>query len=480
MNQLQHIQITELHHHPNNPRLDLGDLTELAESIKARGVMQNLTVVPRYRDMTSEEYARVCKEYRENPTEDGQLIINLHRVVDGYNVVIGNRRLEAAKLAGLDTLPCIVADLTEKEQMSTMLLENMQRSDLTVYEQAQGFQMMMDLGMSVEEISEKTGFSDTTVRRRVKLTAFKKEEFKAACDNGATLLDFAELSKVDNEEERNEILSAAQDAGDLRSRISRAIREQERLKVIAELEPKLAAFAKPMDQSEIYSSKFHREDSWDYDHVLERFKVPEDAEKSKYYYYLSNWSVTLYKAVEKTAMTDAERAEKEREKKRKFFAKESMEWGKAAASFRQMFVEKFTPTKTQLQHLQNVVIQLALQQTNSYNGGLVAYHHWDDDEFRYLLNMPREEERSNEESIWDECQRRNIPEGRALLAWMLCGGIYEDKLTQTYCSEYDGTHRSNEQLDKIYELLCSVGYCMSSNDLALQDGSHECFRREEE
>lgn len=50
-----------------------------------------------------------------------------------------------------------------------MLLENMQRSDLTVYEQAQGFQMMLDLGESISDISEKTGFSETTVRRRVKL-----------------------------------------------------------------------------------------------------------------------------------------------------------------------------------------------------------------------------------------------------------------------------------------------------------------------
>lgn len=480
MNQLQHIQITELHHHPNNPRLELGDLTELSESIKARGVMQNLTVVPRYRDMTKDEYAAACKAYRENPTEEGQRIINQHQVFDGYNVVIGNRRMEAAKLAGLESLPCIVAEMTEKEQMSTMLLENMQRSDLSIYEQAQGFQMMMDLGMTTEEISAKTGFSDSTVRRRVKLTAFDKEGFKTACDNGATLLDFAELSKVDSEDERNRILADAKDANDLRSKISIAIRDQERLKVIAELEPKLAAFAKPMDQSKIYSSKFSRADSWDYDHALEHFKVPKDADKIKYYYYISNWSITLYKDVEKPELTDAEREAKEREKKRKFYAKESVEWGKAAASFRQMFVEKFTPTKTQLQHLQNVVIQLALQQTNSYNGGLVAYHHWDDDEFRYLLNMPREEERSNEESIWDECQRRNIPEGRALLAWMLCGGIYEDKLTQTYCSEYDGTYRANKELDKIYELLCSVGYCMSSNDLALQDGSHKCFKREEE
>ena len=70
---------------PRIRRADLGDLTELAESIKKNGVMQNLTVV-----------------------EDG----------DGHMAVIGHRRLAAAKLAGLKTVPCQVEDLTPKEQMS--------------------------------------------------------------------------------------------------------------------------------------------------------------------------------------------------------------------------------------------------------------------------------------------------------------------------------------------------------------------------
>ena len=56
-----------------------------------------------------------------------------------YTVVIGHRRLAAAKLAGLTEVPCAVVEMTEQEQIATMLLENMQRSDLTVYEQAQRF-----------------------------------------------------------------------------------------------------------------------------------------------------------------------------------------------------------------------------------------------------------------------------------------------------------------------------------------------------
>ena len=114
MNTITMIPIEQLLHHPENPRKDLGDLTELAESIKVNGIMQNLTVVP---------------------VDDGI-----------YNVVIGNRRMEAAKLAGLAEVPCVISEMDYKTQISTMLMENMQRQDLTVYEQAQGFQMMMDLG----------------------------------------------------------------------------------------------------------------------------------------------------------------------------------------------------------------------------------------------------------------------------------------------------------------------------------------------
>ncbi len=110
---LVYIPVDELHPHPDNPRKELGDLTELAESIKSKGVMQNLTVVPR---------------------SEG-----------GYTVIIGHRRSAAAKVAGLTALPCVIVEMSEREQVATMLLENMQRVDLTAYEQAQGFLLKYDL-----------------------------------------------------------------------------------------------------------------------------------------------------------------------------------------------------------------------------------------------------------------------------------------------------------------------------------------------
>ena len=125
MKQLVMLPVKEIQPHPNNPRKDLGDLSELTESIKKNGIMQNLTVV-------------------EN--EGG-----------GYTVIIGHRRLEAAKAAGVEKVPCAVAELDEGEQLATMLLENMQRQDLTVYEQAEGIQLLLDMDFSVSDIAQKTG-----------------------------------------------------------------------------------------------------------------------------------------------------------------------------------------------------------------------------------------------------------------------------------------------------------------------------------
>lgn len=447
MNQLQHINIGLLHHHPKNPRADLGELTELAESIKARGIMQNLTVVPR-------------------PGEDG------------YWVVIGNRRLEASKLAGLESLPCIVADMDDKEQMSTMLLENMQRSDLTVYEQAQGFQMMMDLGMTAEEIGEKTGFSESTVRRRVKLCQFDREGVKKASDSGVTLMDFMALSKVEDENVRSEILTTSSDAAEFRRRSEVEYRRQETQKTIDLITPKLQAFAQALDYRERFSAKYTSCKRWDLPRALEEFVEPEDSGKVKYFYYISSYDVTLYKCAPKQEMTDEERARKEKEKRRKQGERGIKAVTKENFQRRQQFVEHFASTPTLLKKLQGEVITAALKQ-RSYSGDLESYHNWETDLFRTLLNLPREENRDRSESMLEECHRRKIPEGRALLAWMLCGGIYKESADDGYFNSL-AKHRKSSTLDSIYDLLTSVGYEMSADEIAMQDGSHECFKWEDE
>ena len=196
---IKNIEIRKIHSHPDNPRKDLGDITELSQSIAENGIMQNLTVVER---------------------EDGE-----------YTAIIGHRRLAAALKAGLDTVPCAVVKMSEKEQQSTMLCENMQRSDLTVYEQAQGFQMMLDLGSTEDEIAEKTGFSKQTVRHRINLAKLDQKLLKEknADENfQMTLKDMYELEKIDDVEKRNEILSKVRNSSELAYRVNDYLKNKKR------------------------------------------------------------------------------------------------------------------------------------------------------------------------------------------------------------------------------------------------------------
>lgn len=97
MSEMIYLPVDRLHPHPDNPRKDLGDLSELADSIKANGIFQNLTVV--VDDLTS--------------------------TISDFTVIIGHRRLAAAKMAGLTEVPCVIAEMDQREQVQTMLLENM-------------------------------------------------------------------------------------------------------------------------------------------------------------------------------------------------------------------------------------------------------------------------------------------------------------------------------------------------------------------
>ena len=124
--------------HPHNPRRDLGDLTELAASIKAHGIRQNLLLVPMHPDWPCEEpqywndddgceYCAAC-DTNGRPS-------NLR-----YRAVIGHRRLAAAKLAGLAYVPAVIdPTLGEAEQLELMLVENLQRQDLSPIEEAKGY-----------------------------------------------------------------------------------------------------------------------------------------------------------------------------------------------------------------------------------------------------------------------------------------------------------------------------------------------------
>lgn len=135
------INVKSLIPNPNNPRKDVGDVTELADSIKEQGLQQALVVTPDHE-------------------EHGERL---------FRVVIGHRRLAACRLAGIERVPCVVRELDARTERELMLVENCQRSDLTPLEEADGYQGLLDLGAGVGELAAKTGRSESFVRGRLRI-----------------------------------------------------------------------------------------------------------------------------------------------------------------------------------------------------------------------------------------------------------------------------------------------------------------------
>lgn len=195
-NYLVYLAVEDILPHPKNPRKELGDLTEMAESVKANGIMQNLTVVE-VGDLPSDRIV--------------ELGITAEDIDQGrYMVVIGHRRLAAANLAGLSEVPCVISDMSYEDQLATMVTENLQRTDLTPVEQAQGLrQLSMELGLGAAQIAEKTGISESTVRRRLKVAAIAPEQLeKAAKGKQISIGDLEKVGEINDEELRQKALDS--------------------------------------------------------------------------------------------------------------------------------------------------------------------------------------------------------------------------------------------------------------------------------
>ena len=223
-------------------------------------------------------------------------------------------------MAGLEAVPCVISHLTEQEQVRTMLMENMQRSDLTVYEQAQGFQMMMDLGDTAEAIADKTGFSASTVRRRLKLLELDKEKFAAASERGATLMDFAALDGIDDIKTRNKVLEHVGTANfnyELKKTIDKQEDDKRRKRWLELLE----TFATKTDDTKelrYVKSLYGAPDD---------FTIPEDSREIKYFYKIESWGLTLYREKTEEAPSPEEEARRIAEERRKQLDKRIVEIG---------------------------------------------------------------------------------------------------------------------------------------------------------
>lgn len=154
---IEEIDISRISVNKDQPRKYFNEesLEELAESIKSLGIIQPLTV--------------------------RQTAYNV------YEVISGERRLRAAKLAGLETVPCIVAGINSFENDLTSLIENIQREDLNFYEEAMAYRKIMDdYNLSQEELSKRVGKKQSTISNLIRLLALSDDVMEVILENNLT------------------------------------------------------------------------------------------------------------------------------------------------------------------------------------------------------------------------------------------------------------------------------------------------------
>jgi ParB family transcriptional regulator, chromosome partitioning protein len=142
------VPIEDIEPNPDQPRQSLGDLSELVASVREKGILEPILV----------------------------------RSVGGhYQIIAGERRYRAAVEAGLAEMPCVVRETSDSEMMELALVENLQRKDLTPFEEADGLKVLAErYGYTHEEMAEKLGKSRSSITESLSLTAMP-EEIRQVC-----------------------------------------------------------------------------------------------------------------------------------------------------------------------------------------------------------------------------------------------------------------------------------------------------------
>lgn len=176
-NQIKLINTSLIDPHPDNPRKNIGDVTDLAASIKTNGLLTPLSVVP-----------------------------NGER----YRVIAGHRRLAACKQAGIGFVPCFVLQLDPLQQLEAMVTENCQREQLTVLEEADAIQGMLDLGATTAAVAHRLGRSADYVRDRAKAASIKADVRKTRDDfDQLTIGQLMAIARYDGQPDRQKKLAQA-------------------------------------------------------------------------------------------------------------------------------------------------------------------------------------------------------------------------------------------------------------------------------
>lgn len=446
------IPIDDLHPHPNNPRKELGDLTELAASIKAKGVLQNLTVVPRF----------------------------VGTKLDGYRIVIGHRRHAAAKLAGIEELPCTIACMTHHEEFETMMVENVHRSDLTVYEQAEGFQMMLDMGGSVEQVAEKTGFSESTIRRRVKLLDLNKEKFKKAEKRGGTMTDYLKLSDIKDPERRDKVLDTIGTA-DFNWSLKNAMDEQE-------FAVKFAEALKVVQEADWIKEKTNEDISyygpWSSVRYFDRcnqgpITPPQDADTVPYIYSVEGTTrIYIYRKTPEVERSTFDNLKDRYRAQASQIEKELSHITKMHREMREEFMMQFST----FNNAQMDIEAFAAKTLLAYSYGTISSLEL----LSKISGVPIVKKGNLEvldAEIWNK-MLHNWPQ-KALLSATYArlekvGNSYHNTQYHDKMKFSVPKYEKCETLDLLYEGLVSLGYEMCEDEKLMQSGKHPLFKQAKE
>lgn len=171
------IPIVELRINPYQPRqiFDQDALNELAESIKQHGVFQPIIV---------------------------------KKSIKGYDIIAGERRVRASKIAGKETVPAIIRNFTDEQMMEIALLENLQRENLTAIEEATAYQAMINhLNITQEELAAKVGKSRSHITNILGLLRLPNSVQQMVMSNQISMGHARVLSKLESEEKVLEMAS---------------------------------------------------------------------------------------------------------------------------------------------------------------------------------------------------------------------------------------------------------------------------------
>ena len=181
---IQEIPVGDLDTNPDQPRQTFSEesIAQLADSIREQGVLQPLLVVP---------------------FSGGR-----------YRIIAGERRYRAGRLAGLETLPCIVKDIDVVRQMEIALIENLQREDLNPLEAAKGIQALMkQCGYTQEKVSTRLGKSRPAVANLLRMLTLPDEVTEMVRDGLLSAGHARVLAGLGSREEQIRLAHLAADEG---------------------------------------------------------------------------------------------------------------------------------------------------------------------------------------------------------------------------------------------------------------------------